>query len=182
MTHPTVPLPETRRTEYTGVRVLCLGNDLLADDALGIVAAQRLRRRLPPRVEVVATTETGFRLLDYLVYAHRLIVVDTVVTGCAEPGTIYLVREEDVRDASGGSPHYVGLFEALELGRMLGEPVPREMVIVVVEGGDCRTVGGRMGAATREAVPRVVGLVERIVRSETEAGFNLDGLAGVPRS
>jgi len=177
VTLPSVPLPDTRRSEYAGVRVLCLGNDLLADDALGIVAAEELRRRLPERVEVYATTETGFRLIDYILYARRLIVVDTVMTGCADPGTMYLVREEDVRDASGGSPHYVGLFESLDVGRKLGEPVPDEMVIIVVEGGDCRTVGGEMGAAARQAIPRVVDLVERIVDSESEVGFNLDGLA-----
>jgi hydrogenase maturation protease len=158
--------------------VLCLGNDLLADDALGIVAAERLRRRLPTGVEVVATTETGFRLLDYLVHARRVIVVDTVVTGCASPGTVYLVGEDDLRDTPGGSPHYVGLFEALAVGRELGEAVPDEMVIVVVEGGDCRTVGGRMGAATAKAIPVVVELVERIVASQTESGFNLADLAG----
>jgi hydrogenase maturation protease len=180
MTLPSVPLPDTQRSEYAAVRVLCLGNDLLADDALGIVAAHELRRRLPDAVEVCATTETGFRLLDYILYARRLIVVDTVMTGCAEPGTLYLVREEDVRDTSGGSPHYVGLFESLDVGRALGEPVPDEMVIIVVEGGDCRTVGGKMGDAARAAIPKVVDLVERIVESETELGLNLEGLAGPP--
>lgn len=159
------PLPETERGAFVPVRVLCLGNDLLADDALGIVAAERLRPRLPDFVEVTATTETGFRLLDYLLYARRVIVVDTILTGRAPPGTVFVVREKDVRQVSGGSPHYVGLFEALDAGRVLQQPVPEEMVIVAVEGDDLRTVGGAMGDAVREALPRVLALVEELVES-----------------
>lgn len=175
-----VPLPDTEREDYVPFRILCLGNDLLADDALGIVAADLLRTRLGDDCEVVATTETGFRLLDYLLHARRMIVVDTVMTGQAPPGTVYIVEEDDLRDTPGGSPHYVGLFEALAAGRMLQQPVPDEMVIVVVEGGDCRTVGGDMGAAVQDALPRVVDLIERIVQSTTADGFNLEGLGTQP--
>ncbi|MEE8192989.1 MAG: hydrogenase maturation protease [Gemmatimonadales bacterium] len=175
-----VPLPDTERDDSAPFRILCLGNDLLADDALGIVVADLLRTRLGDDCEVVATTETGFRLLDYLLHARRMIVVDTVMTGQAPPGTMYIVEEDDLRDTPGGSPHYVGLFEALAVGRMLQQPVPDEMVIVVVEGGDCRTVGGDMGAAVKDAVPRVVDLIERIVQSTTADGFNLEGLGTQP--
>lgn len=162
---PSIPLPQTEREAFVPLRVLCLGNDLLADDALGIVAAERLRTRLPASVEVAATTETGFRLLDYLLYAHRVIVVDTILTGHAPPGTVLVVREDDVRQVPGGSPHYVGLFEALDIGRMLQQPVPEEMLIVAVEGDDLRTVGGGMGEAVRAALPRVLALVEEMAQS-----------------
>src|SRR4030066_163 len=39
-------------------------------------------------VEVVETALTGMYLLEAVVGASRLIVVDTVVTGAAEPGTV----------------------------------------------------------------------------------------------
>jgi hypothetical protein len=37
-------------------------------------------------------------------------------------------------------------------------------------------VGGDMGVAVEEAIPRVVDLIERIVQSTTADGFNLEGL------
>ena len=47
-------------------RILCLGNELLADDAFGLVAAEELRRRFP-QMDVVFTTDSGFHLLDNLI-------------------------------------------------------------------------------------------------------------------
>jgi hydrogenase maturation protease len=111
-------------------------------------------------VEVVETALTGMYLLEAVVGASRLIVVDSVVTGSAEPGTVEVLGEEDFAGApAGGSPHYIGLFEALDLARGLGLDVPDEVVIVAVEAGDYFTVGGGMTAAVGAAVPVVVDRV-----------------------
>ena len=174
--------PEGVQTDRP-VRVLCLGNDLIADDAVGIVAARGLCRRLaalgPPRpvgpafdpaasarafghpragtVEVVETALTGMYLLEAVVGASRLIVVDAVVTGSAEPGTVAVLGEGDFAAVTwGGSPHYVGLFEALALARSLGLDVPGEVTIVAVEVADHLTVGGGMTTPVGAAVPAVV--------------------------
>jgi hydrogenase maturation protease len=170
-------------------RVLCLGNELIADDAMGVVAARHLCRRLAatgtPRpagpafdpaatvrafdhpgsgvVEVVESALTGMYLIEAVVGAARLIVVDTVVTGSAPPGTVDVLGEADFAGAPGGSPHYIGLFEALEVARALGLDTPAEVVSVAVEAGDYLTVGGGMtpavGAAVPEVVDRVLGLI-----------------------
>jgi len=181
------PSPATGPT-----RVLCLGNDLVADDALGVVAARWLCRRLaglgaplPPgpafdpaatvrafrhpragTVEVVETALTGMYLLEAVVGAARLIVVDTVVTGASPPGTVAVLAEGDFAGPSGGSPHYVGLFETLELARGLGLPAPPEVVIVAVEAEDYLTVGGRMTASVGAAVPAVVEQVLALLEGE----------------
>ncbi len=140
-------------------RVLCLGNELLADDAFGAAVAERLASRAPPDVEVVFTANTGFGLIDFLLDVDRLIVVDTIATGKAEPGTVRVVRECDVAEVPGGSPHYIGLFEALALARALEMPAARQMAIVVVEAADSITVGGAMHPAVATAVPKVAARV-----------------------
>jgi hydrogenase maturation protease len=173
-------------------RVLCLGNDLVADDALGVIAARWLCRRLagvgvplPPgpapdpaatvrafrhpragTVEVVETALSGMYLLEAVVGADRLIVVDTVVTGASPPGSVRVLAERDFTGPPGGSPHYVGLFEALELARGLGLPVPADVVVVAVEAEDYLTVGGRMTASVGAAVP---GVVEKVLALLEEA-------------
>jgi len=157
-------------------RVLCLGNELLADDALGAVVAEQLRQILPGTLEVVFTSALGFDLLDDVLGASRLLVVDTIETGTKPPGTIHLLREEDVQPVPGESPHYIGLFETLKLGRKLQLDVPKDVIIIAVEPADCLTVGGAMTPAVKEAVPLVVNLVQRLAnqprldRTSLEAG------------
>jgi len=139
------------------VRVLCLGNDLLADDALGFRVARALRRELGTggrsNVDILETPESGFALLDHLQGVRRLVVIDTVVTGATDPGTVLELKEGDLDGPRGGSPHYIGLLETLDLARALGLDVPDDVVIVAVEAGDYTTVGGEMtppvGAAAK---------------------------------
>lgn len=141
-------------------RLLCLGNDVLADDAFGIRVAERLCAEASDAVDVVPCMESGIRLLDHLLGVPRVIVIDTVLTGRVPPGTILTFREEDVQYTPGTSAHYIGLFEALALGRRLELPVAREVVIIAVEAADCRTLGGEMDPAVERAIPEVIGRVQ----------------------
>lgn len=140
-------------------RVLCLGNELLADDAFGGVIAQKIRRQASEAVDVVFTANTGLSLLDYALNVQQLVVVDTIVTGRAAPGTLMVFREGDLQAMPGGSPHYVGLFDALSLARVLDLPAPRDVRIIAVEAADCTTIGGPMSPAVKEAVPDALQLV-----------------------
>ncbi len=140
-------------------RVLCLGNDLLADDALGPLVARRLRLLDLPGVEVVETAETGFYLLESFLDCTSLLVVDTIVSGNFPPGTVRLLREEDVATIPGSSPHYVGLFEALTLGRALKLSAPEKVTLLVVEAADCCTLGGAMHPAVEKAIASVAEMV-----------------------
>ena len=145
------------------IRILGLGNDLLADDRLGLVAASAIGRTFGDKVEAVCSSTSGFDLLDSVVGASRLLVLDTLPTGAAAPGTIFEVSEDDVPALEGGSPHYVGLFEALRLGRRLGLAVPSEVVILAVEPADVLTVGGPMSAAVSGAIEPLLGRAGAIV-------------------
>jgi len=145
-------------------RLLCLGNDLLADDAFGYLAAEELRQRVPADVEVVFTANTGLGLIDHLGHATLLVVIDNVVTGSADPGTVYVLEEGDISSVPGGSPHYIGLFETLNLARALEMAVPDRLVIVAVEAADNMTLGGEMHGSVRAALPVVVERVAEFVR------------------
>jgi hydrogenase maturation protease len=142
-------------------RVLGLGNDILADDAFGLVVAREIEKLFPPeQVDVVRSSASGFHLLDFVVDVTRLIVVDTVQTGHAAPGTIYVVGEADMPGASADTPHCTGLFDTLALARKLGMPAASEVIIIAVEPADCLTVGGTMHPDVEAALPRVIELVK----------------------
>src|SRR5208283_56101 len=112
--------------------ILCLGNELLADDAFGFAAAEELRRRFP-QLDVVFTTDSGFHLLDNLLEATFVVVVDCIQTNSAPPGTLFVLRSSDMMSPSGPSPHYVGLLETLQLARELLLNVPKDVIILAVE-------------------------------------------------
>ena len=143
-------------------RVLCLGNELLADDSLGTVVAEQVRQFASPEVDVISTPEAGFHLLDYVLNIRRLVVVDSVMTGTAPPGTVYVLHE--LKTVSGGSPHYVGLQETLTLARRLGLTVAEEVIFVAVEAFDCSTLGGQMHPRIRAAIPSVVRIVHGLLQ------------------
>jgi hydrogenase maturation protease len=153
----------------THIRILCLGNELLADDAFGLVAAEELRRRFP-QLDVVSTTDSGFHLIDYLAEIELLIVVDSIQTGSVFPGTLYVARTSDMKSAFGPSPHYVGLLETLQLAKELLLNVPKDVIILAVEAADCLTLGGKMHDAVKSAVGLVVDLVAGIAQDWTSAG------------
>ena len=141
-------------------RLLGLGNEILGDDAFGILVAREVCARMSPdEVEVVTSSVSGLHLLDHILDCSRLIIVDTVQTGRAEPGTIYVLREEDLPASRADCPHGVGLFDALALARKLGLQVPDEVSILAVEAADCLTVGGTMHASVQAAISKMVDLV-----------------------
>jgi hydrogenase maturation protease len=139
--------------------VLCLGNELLADDALGAVVAARLQQLAPPGTDVVYSEESGLRLLDHVQGVSLLVVVDSLASGQYPPGTIRMIPESEVSAPAGGSPHYFGLFEVIGLARALGLQVPDRIVLVAVEASDCSTIGGGLTPAVRESIPGVVETV-----------------------
>jgi hydrogenase maturation protease len=144
------------------VRLLGLGNEILADDAFGIQVAKEAQRRFPEQLEVVCSSASSFDLLDDVLGASRLLVVDTMITGRDKPGAVSVLTADRMRP-SAGSPHALGLFEVLAVGKRLGLPVPEEAIVIAVEASDCTTVGGAMHPDVQAAVPEVVELVGRLL-------------------
>ena len=149
------------------VRLLGLGNEILADDAFGILAAREVARRFPGEIEVVQSSSAGYDLMDHLLGARRLLVVDTIVTGRARPGAISIFTADRVQPAPGGSPHFLGLFEVLAVGKKLHLDVPKEITVIAVEAFDCITVGGPIHPDVQSAIPEVLGLVGRFLANGT---------------
>lgn len=161
--------PATAETREITVRVLCLGNELFADDSLGNAVAEHIREFATPDVEVISTPESGFHLLDYVLNVRRLVVVDTVVTGTSPPGTVYAFKDHELKAVPGGSPHYVGLYETLALARQLGLPVAKEVAILAVEAANRSTLGGLMHPAVLAAIPPLVNMVRDMLRLAADA-------------
>ncbi len=151
----------------TGVKVvvLALGNDLLADDAVGPLAAAALAPRLAGRADVVASPLHGLALLDELAGYDGAVIVDAACTGRRPAGTVFEVDAEALAAVEGPSPHFAGVPELLALARRLELRFPARLRILAVEVRDPLTIGGAMAPEVRAALP---ALCDRVVRAVEE--------------
>jgi len=156
-------LSPSAKPDAITLRVLCLGNELLGDDGLGCVVADRLRQFASSDVDICCTPESGLHLLDRALGVRRLIVVDTVQTGNAPPGTIYQFLDSELPTVHGASPHHMGLCDALALARKLGLPVAEEVTILAVEALDCLTLGATMSPPVSLTVPELVNILRNMM-------------------
>ena len=151
--------------------LLGLGNDLLTDDSVGLLVAAALRERLASQTDltVLSSAEMGLSLLDLVTGFDTVAIVDAVQTGQSPPGFVHELDDTSLPSAPAISPHFVGIGEALALGRQLGLPVPRQVLIFGVEVQDPFTVGTHLTPALAAALP---GIVERIASRLLEKTLN----------
>ena len=152
------------------IKVLGLGNDLLADDGIGHLAVAALAPRLAGRADVEATALHGLALLDLLTGYDAAVVLDAACTGTRPAGAVYDIDPATLARIESPSPHFAGFPEMLDLAARLGLHFPRRLRIIAVEVLDPWTIGGAMTPAVRDALPV---LCERAVRAVAE-------LAGEP--
>jgi hydrogenase maturation protease len=112
--------------------IVCVGNELIADDAAGFEVYQRLAG-VEARVEYLSVG--GIDILPLLDGTPFLVVVDAVHFGYP-PGTLHCVDWADLpRNSAAISAHSVGLREALEIGTLLyPDLMPAQITLVGIEG------------------------------------------------
>lgn len=162
--------------------VVGLGNEIVHDDGVGIVAAERLRRRLRSRadVEVVSLPWGGFALLDVLAGCRRAVLLDCLTTGRYPPGTVVRLDESDFRGSVRlNSFHDIDYPTVLQLGRRMGYAMPEEVAVWAVEAAEVSEFGEGLSAPVGAAVDRVVNEVISFLDKEHEVGASgTSGLSG----
>jgi hydrogenase maturation protease len=154
------------------ILVLGLGNELLSDDAVGILAARRLKSELAEEsdetdtadvIRVVETSVSGAALLDYLVGCDRAVIIDAVQTGARPAGSIEELTPADLGSVIAPSPHYAGLPEVLALARQLRLHFPTEIRIFAIEARDLYTIGGALCEPVEKALPELLRRIRALV-------------------
>lgn len=147
----------------TGSRalVVCIGNELVADDAVGHAIFNRLvDAKLPEQIRIAYCGVGGIALLELLNGQDQLmIVVDAVQLGAA-PGTVHAwswSELPDIHDGNAISAHGIGLKDAMAIGQALyPERMPERVLLVGIEGRDFETLGAPLTPAVAASVPTVV--------------------------
>jgi hydrogenase maturation protease len=146
--------------------ILCVGNVLLSDEGVGVhVAHELIKTDLPSNVSVVEGGTDGFRLIDIITEADRLIVVDAV-RGGDEPGSLYRFDIDDVKHSPEGfktSVHQIGILEVIDLSELIGKK-PHTTVIGIEPKS--LEMSMELTPEIQEKIPRIIELVrEEINRS-----------------
>lgn len=135
--------------------VIGIGNPDRGDDGVGLLVAERFSA---PEVEVLKTRGGAGELLDLLGGRQVVYLVDAVSSG-APPGTLHRLVPPLPAFVSAHSTHGLGLAEALELGRVLGN-LPDSLVVIGIEGRSYDP-GAPLSPEVRQAAEEAVRLLRR---------------------
>jgi hydrogenase maturation protease len=143
------------------ILLLGLGNDILTDDAVGLHVVRRLRDRFAGNetVDVRETAEMGLALLDFMVGYREVLIVDSIQTRQAPPGTLHELDPAGLKSLVGRTPHFLGVGETLALGRELGLAMPERVRILAIEVQDPFTVATEMTPVLQAALPAILARV-----------------------
>lgn len=147
--------------------IVCIGNELVADDGVGCAVYEQLRERvLPDHVRVAFLGLGGLDLLEEIAGEELLIVVDGVQLG-GPPGMIHCLGWDQLpamqpRPVSG---HGIGIREAIVVGKTLyPERVPEKIYLIGIEGSCFNQLGVGLSDEVARAVPEAVDVVLSLLR------------------
>jgi len=139
--------------------VLGVGNLLLSDEGVGVhVANKMMEMDLPDGVEVVEGGTDGFRLMNVVTKADRLIVVDAVKAGEA-PGSIYRFDIKDAPsspDAYKTSVHQIGILEVVHLAELVGKTPETTIIGVEPKSLD---MSMELSPEVRAKLPKIIEVI-----------------------
>ncbi len=146
-----------------GILILGLGNDLLGDDAVGLVAARKLKSEFEDVAVVAEASAGGLEIMELLEGYEKVLILDAIVTGRHEPGTILELSSEEFRKTVAIAPHYVTLPEAIELAEQLKIKFPKEIKILAVEITDPFSLREGLSPAIRGVISSYTERAGRII-------------------
>jgi hydrogenase maturation protease len=152
-------------------RILCLGNELVKDDGVGIrIGRILLSLPLPANARVELTPQLGYDLLDAVAGAERIVLVDAMSTG-RKPGTCVVMEGQAIERYSAGTAvsHTIGIAELMTLAqRLVVNPTPAKLYFVGVEGGAFDGYGIDLSPDVMQALPEAVDAVLQIVGASND--------------
>ncbi len=159
-----MPSPQVDRTGPS-LSIIGLGNELLSDDGVGIMAVRELRRIRPTLrsgfpIEFHELAVGGLPLLDYLTGRSPCIIIDAFSTGTTPPGTVHRLALSDAwQPTRVTTSHQIDLLQVLRLAAMLGGETPSPLVLYGIEGSDFTTFHEGCTEAVARALPALITMV-----------------------
>ena len=159
--------------------ILGLGNPILGDDGVGWRVVEEVAKRLPsppsplPRgegrrgegeVEIDYASLGGLSLMERLTGSDHVILVDSIYTGTKPIGTVSHFALNELLDLNAGhsaSAHDTSLRNALNVGRSMKIPLPKDedVLIVAIEAERVYDFSEKLSEPVETSVPKAVETV-----------------------
>ena len=153
----------------TNALVVCIGNELVADDAVGHAVFKDLQSAgLPKELMLEYCGVGGVALLELLTGNEQLMVVVDAVQLGAPAGSVTVWPWDNLPSLGDGaavSAHGIGLKDTIMIGRTIyPERMPQTIMLVGVEGRCFDQLGETMTPEVAAAVPRATAAVLNVLR------------------
>ena len=126
------------------ILILGLGNPILGDDGVGWRVAEAVQDELTQLnfnsqlYEIDFLSVGGLSLMERMVGYDCAILIDAILTGQAEAGTVSRHSLDELPNRALGhltSSHDTTLHNALAVGRKMGAHLPESILVVSIEAG-----------------------------------------------
>jgi hydrogenase maturation protease len=150
--------------QYKHILILGVGNLLLCDEGVGVHVAQKMMKMdLPPEVQVVEGGTDGFGLVNVIVQADRMILIDAVKGG-GQAGSIYRFAIEDCPpypDLFKTSVHQISILEVINLSSLIGSTP--HTTIIGVEPARIE-MGLELSPQVEQKIPKIIQMIQEEVK------------------
>jgi hydrogenase maturation protease len=150
------------QNEELGIKVLCAGNYLMADDGVGIHILEKLADLKPVGVELINAGVGGLAILDLIEGAEDVIIVDAVKGGGGGPGSIYRFTDKELPPPNlfMMSLHDLSLVDTLRLGREIQpELMPKQITIIGIEVEKVEGICTELSPKVEKAVDKAITVI-----------------------
>jgi hydrogenase maturation protease len=148
--------------------ILGLGNDILADDGVGLHVVRELKRKINDKdITVIEASLAGLGLLDLIVGYETVIIVDAIQTKQGKIGKIHRLDSSSlITTRHTASTHNVNFASALELGRKLELAIPEKIIIFAIEAADVNTFSEECTPSVKNSIPRCVDKILKEINTK----------------
>jgi hydrogenase maturation protease len=149
--------------------ILGMGNTLLSDDGIGIIAKRYLETRLGNGFDLdfIETSWGGFRIIDLLSGYDYAIIVDSIKTNSKPLGYIHQLRPTDLLPTLRlTSYHDINFITALKLADELHAKMPSVIDIFAIEIEDNITICEELNHSLLDSVINVSAKIISLLKSK----------------
>ncbi|MEM2943490.1 MAG: hydrogenase maturation protease [Methanomassiliicoccales archaeon] len=156
------------------ILVLGLGSPIISDDSIGLRIADEIRSHRFDNVEIRDASTSGLDLIELMLDFDYVIVVDGIITGISNPGSVFVFDEQNFSTTvRGANPHDVNIATAIRLGRMIEpERMPKKIFFVAIEVVNTKTVGENLTPEVEASIPKAVeAVLDLIYKTRCDANY-----------
>lgn len=156
--------------------ILCAGNRLMGDDAIGLVVGEILLKHehmIPAKIRIFESGSDALTLLDEIINFDEVIIVDAIKSGLAPGEVIVIDLKKLVQEATYEiqSLHDIDVISGIRLGyELFREKIPQRILLI---GVGAKNISPRIGLSNEveKAIPKILGEISRLLKLDS-SGFH----------